>query len=182
MRISRKKRPQKPLIPRYRLNEFIKVPEVMVLDEEGTNLGTMATSEALARAKEEDMDLVEINPKVDPPVCKITDFTHFKYQKEKEAKKQKNKAHETDTKGIRLSVRISEHDMGVRLSQAEKFLDRGDKIKTEIILRGRENIKPAIAFGVTEKFKTQLSAKMELRTEQAPTKQGNKITAIFAKK
>ncbi len=182
MRISRKKRPQKLLIPRYRLNEFIKVPEVMVLDEEGNNLGVMAIGEALAKAREEELDLVEINPKVNPPVCKLTDFTRFKYQKEKEAKKQKIRAHETETKGIRLSIRISEHDLDVRLAQAEKFLERGDKIKTEIILRGRENIKPAIGFGVTEKFKSKLSEKMELRTEQKPTKQANKITAIFAKK
>lgn len=182
MRISRKRRPQKPLIPRYDLNEYIRAPEVLVLDDEGHNLGVMKTAAALAKARAEELDLVEINPKVNPPVCKLTDFIRFKYQKEKEAKKQKSRAHETETKGIRLSIRISEHDMGVRLSQAEKFLERGDKIKPEIILRGRENIKPGLAFDILNKFKAELNKKIELRVEQEPTKQGNKITAIFAKK
>ena len=182
MRISRKKRPDKLLIPHFKLNDKIRVPEVRVLDDEDNNVGVMATKDALNLAEEKEMDLVEINPKAQPPVCKIVDFSHFKYQKEKEARKNKAQAHETETKGIRLSIRISDHDMGVRLNQAEKFLDRGDKIKAEIILRGRENGKPGLAFETLEKFKAKISEKMEVRTEQEPTKQGNKITVIIAKK
>ena len=182
MRISRKKRPEKSLIPHYKLNDKIRVPEVRVLDDEDKNVGVLTVEEALKLAKEREMDLVEINPKAQPPVCKIVDFSHFKYQKEKEARKNKVQAHDTETKGIRLSVRIGDHDMGVRLTQAQKFLDRGDKVKAEIILRGRENGKPGLAFEVLEKFKTKISEKMEIRTEQEPTKQGNKITIIIAKK
>ena len=182
MRISRKKRPDKPLIAHYRLNNKINVPEVRLLDSDNNNLGVFSTKEALRMAEEQEIDLVEINPKVDPPVCKIIDFSHFKYQKEKEIRKQKQQAHDTETKGIRLSVRISDHDMGVRLNQAEKFLNRGDKVKVELNLRGRENIKPTIAFEVINKFFALLEEKMELRKEQLPTKQGNRITAILAKK
>lgn len=182
MRISRKKRPDKPLIPHYRYNEGIRVPEIRLLDENNENLGVFSIAEALKMARTEEMDLVEINPKAEPPVCKIIAFTHFKYQKEKEARKQKAGAHESETKGLRLSVRIGEHDLQVRLTQAEKFLGQGDKVKPEIILRGRENAKPSLAFDVLKDFYKKLGERMDLRLEQEPTKQGNKVTAIIAKK
>jgi len=182
MRISRKKRPEKPLIQHYNTNEHILSPEVRLLDNDNTNLGVLKTSEALLRAREIGMDLVEINPKAEPPVCKIIEFTHFKYQKEKEARKQKANAHESEIKGIRLSVRIGEHDMDVRKSQALGFLDRGDKVKAEIILRGRENARPDLAFGVIRDFQKLLAEAVEIRVEQEPAKQANKVTAIFAKK
>jgi translation initiation factor IF-3 len=142
----------------------------------------MKTIEALARARELEMDLVEINPKAEPPVCKIIEFTHFKYQKEKEARKQKANAHESEIKGIRLSVRIGEHDLDVRLTQSLTFLERGDKVKPEIILRGRENARPELAFETIREFQKLLNEKMEIRVEQEPSKQANKVTAIFAKK
>ena len=182
MRISRKKRPDRPLIPHFRLNARIVVPEVRLLDAEGKNLGVFTTREAINMAMEQEIDLVEINPKAEPPVCKIIDFSHFKYQKEKELRKQKQQAHETETKGLRLSVRISEHDMEVRINQAEKFLNRGDKVKLDLTLRGRENVKPTIGFDVLKKFFSLLQAKIELRYEQEPLKQGNRITSIIAKK
>src|SRR3989339_1201973 len=127
MRISRKKRPDKPLMQHHNINEQILAPEVRLLDTENNNLGVLKTNVALARARELEMDLVEINPKADPPVCKIIEFTHFKYQKEKEAKKQKAGAHESELKGVRLSFRIGEHDLIIRVEQAAKFLERGDK-------------------------------------------------------
>ena len=182
MRISRKKRPVKPLIPRYSKNDFIRAPEVRVLDAEGKNLGVMKTPDAIAKAREDEMDLVEINPKANPPVAQILDFAHFKYQKEKEVRKQKINSHVSDTKGIRLSVRIGTGDMEVRLKQAQKFLERGDKIKVEIILRGRENKAPNIAFDVIKKFYGLLAEREEIKFEQEPAKQGNKITALVTRK
>lgn len=182
MRISRKKRPQKLLIPRYNKNEYIKAPEVRLLGSEGENLGVVPTKEALQTAKEQELDLIEINPKADPPVAQIVDFGSFKYQKEKEAKKQKVRSHVSDMKGIRLSIRISDHDMDVRRKQAEKFLDRGDKVKAEIILRGRERGKANLAYGVINKFIKLIEETMPLRHEQEATRQGGKITAIVAKK
>lgn len=182
MRISRKKRPDKPLIPHYNTNEHILTPEVRLLGMENENIGIMKTAEALIKAREIGVDLVEINPKADPPVCKLVEFTKFKYQKEKEAKKQKASSHESEIKGIRLSVRIGEHDLNVRLAQAEEFLDSGDRVKAEIILRGRENARPDLAFAILNEFYKKMLTKMDLRLEQEPTKQGNKITAIIAKK
>lgn len=182
MRISRKRRPEKPLIPRYNKNEWIKASTVRLLGSEGENLGVFSISEALSMAREQEVDLVEINPKTDPPVAKLVDFGSFKYQKEKEAKKQKIKSHVSDIKGIRLSIRISAHDMDVRRKQAEKFLERGDKVKTEIILRGREKARSDLADQIINRFVRLLEETMPLRFEQEPKRQGGKVTAIVAKK
>jgi translation initiation factor IF-3 len=182
MRISRKRRPDKLLIPRYNKNQFIQAKEVRLLDQTGENLGVFPLSEALRLAQEQESDLVEINPKANPPACKIINFTQFKYQKEKEARKQKAKTHIADLKGIRLSIRISEHDMGVRLNQAQDFLERGDKVRVEIILRGREHGKAHLGHDVVKKFVSLLEAKTPLRFDQEISRQGSKITAIVAKK
>ncbi len=182
MRISRKKRPDKPLIPHFKKNHMIKSPEVRVIGANKEFIGIMATSKAIQLAAEQELDLVEINPKAVPPVCALVDFTSFKYQKEKEAKKIKARAHTVEIKGVRLTVRISDHDLDVRRKQAEKFLDRGDKVKVEIILRGRENSKPQLAFDVVQKFYQLLSQNFEIKYEQEPAKQINKITATIVKK
>jgi len=182
MRISRRKRPKKPLIPQYKKNQFIKAEEVMVLDSEGGNLGVMSLEDAIALAQERESDLVEINPKSDPPVTKIVNFTEFKYQKEKQARKQKAKSHTSEMKGVRLSVRISDHDMEVKGKQATKFLSRGDKVKIELIMRGRENAKQDIAYDTIKRFIDHIGQNVEIRTEQAPSRQGRKITAVIAKK
>lgn len=182
MRISRKRRPDKPIIPHYNVNEHIRVPEVRVIDREGNNLGVMTTAKAIEMAQGYEMDLVEINPKAEPPVTQLVEFSHFKYQKEKEARKQKLGAHVSDVKGIRLSVRIGEHDLEIRKEQALKFLERGDKVRAEIILRGREHARPDLAFGVIKKFLSLLEATTPLRVDQDMGKQANKITVVVAKK
>lgn len=182
MRISRKRRPEKPIIPHYNVNASIQVPEVRVIDREGKNIGVMPTAEAIQMAAAQEMDLVEINPKAEPPVTQLIEFTHFKYQREKEARKQKTNAHVSDVKGVRLSARIGEHDMEIRRLQAEKFLERGDKVRAEIILRGREHNRPDLAFGVIKKFLALLEATMPLRVDQEIAKQANKITVVVAKK
>jgi len=181
MRISRKKK--KPEIKKnYFYNDKIIYPEVMVLDDSGENLGTLKTPDAIRVAREKEMDLVLINPKSDPPVAKITDFGQFKYQKEKEDRKKRAKTHVTETKGVRLSMRIGEHDLGIRLKQTIKFLNQGDKVKTEIILKGRENKQKPLAIEVMKKFIVSVNQVEEVRTEQEVTIQSNKITAIIAKK
>ncbi|MEK7083853.1 MAG: translation initiation factor IF-3 [Patescibacteria group bacterium] len=182
MRISRKRRPQKLLIPRYNRNDFIRSPEVRLIDEEGKNLGVFATAEAIGMAQEREMDLVEINPKAAPPVAQIINFAHFKYQKEKEARKQKAKSKESEVKGIRLSLRISDHDMGIRVDQGAKFLERGDKLKVEIILRGRENRMSPLAFDVIKNYFALVNQIFPIMFEQPIARQANKVTALIARK
>lgn len=182
MRISRKKRPQKSLIPKYRKNTDIEAPTLMVLDEDGRNLGDMPTREALDLALERELDLVEINPKSEPPVAKLIDFAEFKYKKEKEARKQKAHSRASETKGIRLSVRIGPGDLDMKKKQAEKFLNRGDKVKIELQMKGRENARPDIAQEIVRDFIASIEQDIELKKEQEVMKQGRKITAVIVKK
>ncbi len=112
--------------------------EVRVIDEEGTQLGVMPPFEALRMARERESDLVEVNPKASPPVCRIMDYGKYQYQQSKIEKNNKAKQKKIEMKGIRIGLRTDAHDKEFKRSQAEKFLQKGDKVKIEILLRGRE--------------------------------------------
>jgi len=182
LRISRRKRKPQQQRVIYPVNERIRDAELRVItDEEGEHLGVLPTEEALKIAKERKMDLVVIQPKANPPVAKIIDFGKYKYEKEKEARKQKSKAKNVEVKGIRLSVRIGQHDMDVRKEQAKKFMDKGDKVKLEIILRGRERRHGDVAQQVIERFISELKEEFEIKVEQPATRQGGQLTSIISK-
>ncbi len=180
MRISR--RPKKIEPKRiYIYNEGIQAPEVLVLDSDGKSLGTMPTAEAVRRARERELDLVEINPKATPPVAKMIDYGQFRYAMEKEQRLRKAHQHVVDVKGIRLSMRIGAHDLEIRKTQSLKFLNQGDKVKVEIILRGREHQQGALAIELVKKFFTELSTIEKVHWEQDIERQGNKVTGVIAK-
>lgn len=181
MRISRKRRPVRSLIPHFNVNDQIQSAEVRVIDAAGNNLGIMPRAAAIERARADGLDLVEINPLGEPPVVRLASFSQFKYQKEKEARKQRARSHVSELKGIRLSIRIGDHDLEVRRAQAQEFLERGDKVKVEIILRGRENARADRALTIIDKFYTLLSGAIPIHYEQAKIRQGNKVTAIVAR-
>ncbi len=168
----------------FRANDQIRIPEVFVIDEDGENLGVMPTEKALGMAKEAGLDLVEVNPKARPSIVKTMDHGHFKYEREKKAQKQKAQQKRVEIKGIRLSVRISKHDFDFRLEQAKKFLAKGNKLKIEIVLKGRERQHPGKAVEVVEAFIAKLEEKDEfsLVREQALTKQGGRYTIILVNK
>lgn len=156
-------------------------PQVLVLGANGENIGVKTTAEAIRLAREIGLDLVEINPKTDPPVAKFMDFGQFRYHLEKEARIAKARQHVVDIKGVRLSLRIGAHDLEIRRNQTIKFLNGGDKVKIEIILRGRENQQGALATENMKKFVTELQTLLPLRVEQAVERNANKVTAIIAK-
>jgi len=124
--------------PQAQINEYIRAREVRVIDENGAQLGVMTPAEALKISQERFLDLVEIAPTANPPVCKIMDYGKYQYQKSREERLQKSKQKKVDIKGIRLGVRTDDHDLEFKKNQAEKFLKKGDKVKVEIIMRGRE--------------------------------------------
>jgi len=183
MRISRRRRHRKPQVvePIYRCNELIRAPQIRVIDSDGSNLDIMDTSAAIKLAQEKELDLVEVHPKANPPIAKIMDYGQFKYQKEKEARKLRANQHKVEVKGLRLSVRISDHDRGIRIKQAKKFLESGDKVKVEIVLRGRERRHPDLAKEQIQEFINKLNSELEVKTEQATAKQGNMVSALVAK-
>ncbi|HLD60877.1 MAG TPA: translation initiation factor IF-3 [Patescibacteria group bacterium] len=180
MRITHRRKKEEPK-KLYRYNEGITAPQILVLDKDGANLGVMSTMQAVSRARENGMDLVEINPKVNPPVAKIIDFGQFRYQQEKEARIAKAHQHVVELKGVRLSLRIGRHDLEIRKNQTLKFLNEGNKVKIELILRGRELQQTALALEVVRNFAKEVSSVESVRFEQPAERQGNKITAIIAK-
>ena len=121
---------------RYWINNQISAETLRVIDDQGENLGVLSTKEALEQAYSKDLDLVLISPEADPPVARIVKFDKFRYQQEKEEKKQKSKVQEL--KRIRFSARSADHDLQTQVRKVEKFLGRGDRVEIILRLRGRE--------------------------------------------
>ncbi|MDD5032056.1 MAG: translation initiation factor IF-3 [Patescibacteria group bacterium] len=169
---------------RFFSNQQIRVPEVFLIDENGQTLGNVPTEKALAMAEEAGLDLVEVNPKVSPPVAKIVNLGQLKYEAEKKEHKQKVMQKKIDIKGIRLSTRISEHDFSFRLEQAKKFLSGGDKLKIELGLKGREKQHPEKAREVIMDFiqKLEKTEGLNVFAEQGLTKQGGRFNIVLANK
>lgn len=162
------------------MNDQIRVPQVRVIDNAGTLLGVMSTTEAMRLAAERGLDLVEVSPLAQPPVCKIVDYGQLRYEANKKERKQRGKQKKTEVKGIRLSTTIGDHDVSVRVKQASKFLEEGNKVQIELLLRGRQKAHPEIGRGVVQNFITQLAT---VATVESPvSQQGGKITAIVMPK
>lgn len=182
MRIHRHRHRKPALnIQKYRINERITSPEVRVVDDQGQPLGVLPVEKAIEIARSKELDLVEVSPKAEPPVCKILDYGQFKYQKEKEARKQRAQAKEVEMKEIRLSVRIGAHDRDVRVKQAAKFLERGDKVKVELPMRGREKAHKEVAEEVVSGFVEALKAYYPLRIEQELKYINGRFSTIVAR-
>jgi len=166
---------------KFRVNEQIRVPEVCLIDDSGENRGRISTAEALAMAREAELDLVEVNPKGDAPVVKIMDYGQFRYEQEKKAHKQKVQQKKVELKCVRLSVRISQHDLEMRAEQAEKFLKRGDKLRIELMLKGREKQFPEKGAETIRDFVEYLKTKegLNIDIESDLTKQGGRYNMVL---
>jgi len=176
----RKRRPQQAASKRFRVNHFIKAPQVYLIDEGGTNVGVIKTSEALAKAEEAELDLVEVSPKADPPVARIIDYGQFKYEQEKKAKKQKAQTKKTEVKGIRLSFRIKGKDLDIRVQQALKFLEAGHNVKVELQMRGREKAHTNKAIDLMKEFVNNLGE--DVKILDPVKRQGSRISVEVTKK
>jgi len=122
---------------RIRMNEGIRAPQVRVIGPDGGNLGVMATRDAVAKAQELGLDLIEISPNAQPPVAKITDYGKFKYEQKKKEKEVKAKAHVTETKVTQVKIGTSERDMHIKASKAAQWLREGHRVKVDLFLWGR---------------------------------------------
>lgn len=160
----------------YRVNRQIRAKEVRLIDENGKQIGIVPLQDALRIAEEKGLDLVEIAPQANPPVCKILDYGKFMYElkkKEKEARK-KQKEHAIEVKDIMLSLRIDEHDLKVKLKHMREFLMDGDKVRVRIRFRGRENLHPELGDKLANRIIEELSDVGQL---EAPIKrEGNFLT------
>ena len=121
-----------------RVNDLIRVARVRLIDEEGNQAGVVSTKDALIKAEQVGLDLVEISPNVDPPVCKILDFGKYRYEQQKQKKLNKKKQHIIQVKEIRIRPNTGDHDLLTKLNKAQKFISAGAKLKVTVMFRGRE--------------------------------------------
>ncbi len=136
---------REPRGPQIRINHRIRVPEVRVVDADGSNLGVIDTGAALKRAAEQGLDLVEVNPKAAPPVCKILDFGKYKYEEKKKQREAKRKQTVVEVKEVKLRPKTDDHDLNVKMRASRKFIEAGNKVKVTCRFRGREITHPQIA-------------------------------------
>lgn len=122
---------------RVRMNDDIRVPEVRCLGPGGENYGILPIAEALAKAQEMGLDLIEVSPLAKPPVCKITDYGKFKYEQNKKDKEIKSKMRVSETKEVQVKIGTSEHDMGIKAGKAAGWLKEGHRVKVDLFLWGR---------------------------------------------
>jgi translation initiation factor IF-3 len=164
--------------PQIRINQRIRVPEVRVIGEDGEMLGILSTSEALRRAQEKGLDLVEVNPKAEPPVCKILDYGKFKYDEKKKARETRIKTATFDIKEIKLRPKTDDHDLDFKVRAAQQFLEAGHKVKFTVRFRGREITHPQVAQAQLDHIVRQLD---ELATiEVRPTMEQRTMMLIVA--
>lgn len=130
---------------------------MIVIGDDGKQLGEMQTAEAMALAREQMLDLVEVSPKAVPPVCRIMDYGKHIYQQSKQLRIAKAKQKKVETKGVRLGLKTDTHDLEFKRAQLEKFLKHGDKVKIEVILRGREKAHQDLARTNLQNFLTAIT-------------------------
>ncbi|OHA84396.1 MAG: translation initiation factor IF-3 [Candidatus Yonathbacteria bacterium RIFCSPLOWO2_01_FULL_47_33b] len=123
--------------PKTKINHQIRAKELRVLTDTGENYGVLSLSEALAKAQELGLDLIEISPNAEPPVAKIMDYGKFQYQQSKKLKEAKSRAHVTETKSLQVKIGTSEHDLELKAKNASKWLKEGHRVKINLFLVGR---------------------------------------------
>lgn len=161
-----------------RVNEQIRVTPVRVVGADGSQLGILPTEEALQKAREADLDLVEVAPNEKPPVCRIMDYGKFKYQQRK--RQSKGHVHQVRNKEIRLRPKIGKHDLDFKVGRARAFLEHKDKVVISVIFKGRENAHVEEGYKVVNSFVANLDDVSKV--EQGPTMQGRRILVILAPK
>lgn len=171
-------RPVAPEKDGPRVNEEIRVREVQLIDTEGQNKGVMSVRDALILAQEAGLDLVEIAPNSQPPVCKILDYGRFKYQNQKKASEARKKQKVVEVKEIKLRPGIDTHDYEVKMRAMQRFFEEGDKVKVTLRFRGREMAHQDIGFKLLQKLKEDVVSIAKVEAE--PMLEGRQMIMILA--
>jgi translation initiation factor IF-3 len=160
-----------------RINERIRVPEVRLIDEKGDQVGIIPTPEALERARERDLDLVEVSPTSKPPVCRILDYSKYKYEQEQKAKAARKHQQQVNVREIKLRPKIAQHDYETKRGHVERFLKQQDKVKVTIMFRGREQSHPERGRMLLDRLLEDVSEIGVL--EQPPLQAGRNMTMLL---
>ena len=163
-----------------RINDRIRVPQVRLIGPEGSQLGVMPTQKALSLANQYELDLVEVAPQVEPPVCRIMDFSKFKYDQEKKEREAKKHQMRTRLKEVRLKPNIDEHDYQVKLRQTINFLNKKDKVKICLFFRGRQMAHLDLGRRVLDRFVND--AQQAGKIERDSALEGRVISVVLAPK
>jgi translation initiation factor IF-3 len=162
----------------YRVNRQIRIPEVRLIDEKGEQIGVVTTADAMRRAEEAGLDLVEVSPTARPPVCRILDFGKFKYAQ----KKKERGTHRTSSqlKELRVRPAIDKHDLEYRSDAGRKFLEQGHKVQVVCIFRGRQMAHPEHGYAVMKRVAEVLADVSKI--EMTPKMMGRRMTMLLAHK
>jgi len=160
------------------MNERIRAREIRVIDDDGAQLGIMTPREALTIARERGIDLIEVAPQAQPPVCKIMDYGKFKYEQAKREKDSAKKHKQSELKGIQMFPNIEEHDFGVKVRNAIKFLEDGDKVKITVRFKGRQITHPEFGRQQLDKIVQMTSGVGQV--EKPPAMEGRMMTMILS--
>ncbi len=180
IRIKRGKAKTKEVVPKERINNQITADKVRLIGSDGKQVGVVNIREALRRAEEAELDLVEISPNIDPPVCRILDFSKYYFQKEKKAKEARKKQHEVEVKEIKFGPNTEEHDYNFKKNNAIKFLKQHNKVKFTIRFRGRQMAHKELGYRVLDKLKEDLAHIADVESE--PVADRNLLSIVVTPK
>ena len=161
-----------------RINEEIRSREVHLIDKDGANLGNMSPSEALAKAQEAGLDLVEISPNATPPVVKILDYGKYKYQEQKKQAEARKKQKVVEVKEVKFRPMIDDHDYDVKMRSMMRFFEEGDKVKVTLRFRGREMAHQELGQQLLDRVKVDIGP--IAKVEQEPKYEGRQIVMVLA--
>ncbi len=156
MKRKRAKATPRPSPPEPRINERIRAPEVRLIDEDGRQIGIVKTSEALAMARERNVDLVEVAAQANPPVARLMDFGRYKYEQAKREREARKHQQQVELREVRMKPKIDDHDIDFKIRTAEKLLREGDKVKVTVMFRGREITHPQIGKNLLDRVAARL--------------------------
>ncbi len=163
-----------------RVNEDIRVPQVRLIDQDGEMQGVMSARDALLRAYAVGLDLLEISPNADPPVCKILDFGKYKYELQKKKNEAKKKQRVIEIKEVKVRPNIDENDYQVKLRSMKSFIEEGDKVKVTLRFRGREMAHQDIGVKVLERIRADLEG--GTKVEQMPRMEMRQMVMVLSPK
>ena len=163
-----------------RVNEEIRVPQVRLIDQEGEMMGVMGARDAMLRAYSVGLDLVEISPNADPPVCKILDYGKFKYEQQKKKNEAKKKQKVIEIKEIKVRPNIDENDYQVKMRAMKSFIEEGDKVKVTLRFRGREMAHQDIGIRVLERIRAEMD--VSTKVEQMPRLENRQMVMVLSPK
>jgi len=161
-----------------RINERIRVPEVRLIDENGQQQGVVSRDEALDYARQRDLDLVEVAPDARPPVCRVLDYSKYKYEQEQKQKAARKHQQNITVREIKFRPKIAEHDYDTKKNHVERFLKHRDKVKVTIMFRGREVTHPERGEMILNRLADELGDLAII--EQRPTQDGRNMTMMLA--